>query len=62
MDGVLAFLFSHVEVLGQNVSVLALIAGVLLGLGIIRQAWQSVGVLALVAIFAYWVPLMKEWG
>ncbi len=60
MDGVLTFLFSQVQILDQSVPVLALITGVLLILGIIRRAWPPVGVLALVAIFAYWVPLLKQ--
>ncbi|MEM8687812.1 MAG: hypothetical protein AAGF81_10820 [Pseudomonadota bacterium] len=60
MDWILAVLFSQVEVLDQSVPVLALITGVLMLVAIIRRAWPPFGVLGLVAIFAYWVPLLKQ--
>ena len=59
MEWVLTFLFSQVELLGEQIPVLALMTGILLMIAIARRAWPPVGVLALVAIFAYWVPLMQ---
>lgn len=60
MEWVLTFLFTQIDLLGERVSILTLMLGALLIIAIARRAWPPVGVLALVAIFAYWVPLMPQ--
>ena len=60
MHDMMETLFGQVEVFGLAIPLLGLIAGGLIVVGVARQAWPPVGFLALVAIFSYWIPFLKN--
>ncbi len=60
MEQIIQILLSRIEVFGVTVPLLWLIAGFLIVWGVARRVWSPVGVVALVAIFSYWIPFLKN--
>lgn len=60
MQQVLDVLVGNVTVFGVTMPLLWLIAAGLILWGVARRAVAPVGVVALLAIFSYWIPFLKN--